>query len=766
MCHYSLTLSLSKYLWISCTLQTIIECLKLASTGDLPPNVRSGQNFIHDPKVAGEAEVKAQIRMRFKAPVKGSFMVIRNFSLSQKRDKLTFKSLDSTLSIWNPEINDFNAIPHTCSNINQEVPFSMGVNKAILENVIFVHQEESNWPLDDGKAIKQRFDDIFAATKYTKALEDFKKLKNKQQTEAREKRLELETLRNLRDQANLHKNTIKESEEANRAHSENISMLRRDIEVIDAEMESLRGELQQISLKKSKVSSNKAKFDILSEEINKLKEEMLYKYSEEDLNVTLEELQAYQEELTTRLPQQEASMKQIKQYISEVESEIKTILLAKEGIVKSYGKIMGQADSYRKTAESLVGIGKEICKEFEMDATATCGDHIPPKDISQNLLDSLLQKKHEQESQINEVKAKQREDEQALQETIDNLSTKISGAAEVIRLRQEKVATNSDKYNAIQKELSQIDEYLSSDADAKHKFLNKELEDAKQALQLVEEELRCSKHEDTIQKADQDIRMHDMQIQQLRSERSKVAALGESLMRNTILVQEVDKLKEREEKFRALHGSKVAITLGIAPSSIPSEGDKLLTAMKSWISNKESEQELLNTQYKSVQQNFAEAEANLKSSQNLLRQVQNEAKNLEIKFQGNTTGHPSDIEASLTELQQLKEDKSKKVNFHDAYSEIWNSEMRYASDHSSCMSCQRNFETDDMKLSYINHKKSQIDALPAEVSKDQAELEQVQVELERLRILEPDVQRYECAFMMFMHIKLLIRPRPIPGTII
>ena len=40
--------------------------------------------------------------------------------------------------------------------------------QAILENVIFVHQEDSNWPLADGQTLKRKFDDIFAATKYTK----------------------------------------------------------------------------------------------------------------------------------------------------------------------------------------------------------------------------------------------------------------------------------------------------------------------------------------------------------------------------------------------------------------------------------------------------------------------------------------------------------------------------------------------------------------------------------------------------------------------
>ena len=32
------------------------------------------------------------------------------------------------------------------------VPQLMGVSKAVLENVIFVHQEDSNWPLSEGQA--------------------------------------------------------------------------------------------------------------------------------------------------------------------------------------------------------------------------------------------------------------------------------------------------------------------------------------------------------------------------------------------------------------------------------------------------------------------------------------------------------------------------------------------------------------------------------------------------------------------------------------
>ena len=37
-----------------------------------------------------------------------------------------------------------------------------------LDDVVFVHQEDSNWPLGESANLKKKFDEIFSATKYTK----------------------------------------------------------------------------------------------------------------------------------------------------------------------------------------------------------------------------------------------------------------------------------------------------------------------------------------------------------------------------------------------------------------------------------------------------------------------------------------------------------------------------------------------------------------------------------------------------------------------
>ena len=55
------------------------------------------------------------------------------------------------------------------------IPECLGVSKALLDHVIFCHQEESDWPLQGDKILKSHFDEIFSATKYTKALETLTK---------------------------------------------------------------------------------------------------------------------------------------------------------------------------------------------------------------------------------------------------------------------------------------------------------------------------------------------------------------------------------------------------------------------------------------------------------------------------------------------------------------------------------------------------------------------------------------------------------------
>jgi DNA repair exonuclease SbcCD ATPase subunit len=49
--------------------------------------------------------------------------------------------------------------------MDSEIPQLLGVSKAVLENVIFCHQEDSYWPLSEPSVLKKKFDEIFEATR-------------------------------------------------------------------------------------------------------------------------------------------------------------------------------------------------------------------------------------------------------------------------------------------------------------------------------------------------------------------------------------------------------------------------------------------------------------------------------------------------------------------------------------------------------------------------------------------------------------------------
>ncbi|KAJ7780695.1 AAA domain-containing protein [Mycena maculata] len=176
---------------------TIIECLKYATTGDQPPNTRGGA-FIHDPKMANEKEVKAQVKLRFHAANGARMLAVRNLSVTVKKTAgLTMKTLESILALADNDSGKGGkrgVISTKCAEMDAEIPQLLGVSKAVLENVIFCHQEDSYWPLAEPAALKKKFDDIFEATKYTKALDSIKALRKDRVAELKTEKERLDGL--------------------------------------------------------------------------------------------------------------------------------------------------------------------------------------------------------------------------------------------------------------------------------------------------------------------------------------------------------------------------------------------------------------------------------------------------------------------------------------------------------------------------------------------------------------------------------------------
>ena len=159
-----------------CGKTSIIEALKYCCTGSLPPNAKNGHAFVNDPTITDSTEVKASIKLRFRNKRGQDAVVVRSLQVLRRKTKLEYKALEGVIRMKS-ESGETVSLSHKCSELDKHIPDLLGVSGAVLENVVFCHQEESSWPLAECAVLKKKFDDIFESTRYAKALEVIAKSK-------------------------------------------------------------------------------------------------------------------------------------------------------------------------------------------------------------------------------------------------------------------------------------------------------------------------------------------------------------------------------------------------------------------------------------------------------------------------------------------------------------------------------------------------------------------------------------------------------------
>ena len=134
-------------------------------------NLRT-QNLTEDYEV--NSGVKGMVKLRFCNKGGKGMVVIRSMEVTQKKSSLTFKALDGVIRSTGAN-GEKVSLSHKCTEMDKQIPDLIGVSSPILEHVIFLHQEDSSWPLQEGAILKKRFDEIFDSTRYAKALDAIRK---------------------------------------------------------------------------------------------------------------------------------------------------------------------------------------------------------------------------------------------------------------------------------------------------------------------------------------------------------------------------------------------------------------------------------------------------------------------------------------------------------------------------------------------------------------------------------------------------------------
>lgn len=112
--------------------------------------------------------------------------ICRSAKVSKKAQKYQFKTLDATLTLEKPNEKDINVSKRNADATN-DMCEAMGVSKAIINDVLFCHQEDANWPLGTDQELMNKFDKIFGTSEYNNALDKMRAMRKQYEIDIKDK---------------------------------------------------------------------------------------------------------------------------------------------------------------------------------------------------------------------------------------------------------------------------------------------------------------------------------------------------------------------------------------------------------------------------------------------------------------------------------------------------------------------------------------------------------------------------------------------------
>ncbi|PIL22506.1 hypothetical protein GSI_15195 [Ganoderma sinense ZZ0214-1] len=710
---------------------TIIECLKYATTGDQPPNTRGGA-FIHDPKMANEKEVKAQVKLRFYAANGARMLAVRNLSVTMKKNgALTMKTLESILGLaenvekgngkaWGSRALQRGVISTKCAEMDTEIPHLLGVSKAVLENVIFCHQEESYWPLSEPAALKKKFDDIFEATKYTKALDNIKALRKDRVADLKAETERLESLSREKAHADKLKDRITEMND--------------NIAARTAEYEDLRKAYDQQVRSNQMLNDTGSKFREIYVKVDQLNQRR-DQYREE-LNLAkenLSEIDGTDDELAERVRTHDDYILNQKQKRRTQEARLEdaeeSIRAARSSHVELMSK-QGELHAEERVIEQRMAEREELIRDLSSRFHIRGFEQSPvEREEAQQFLAALNDVKRRQHAETDrlQVESRTRNDEYNVKSR--QLHTELESHKQERRSLRDRVTTLQGKVAGAERDVDAARALTSRLAE-----LNADIDEKRNRLARAQEEFKTAGFEEKIREAmSQSSKLNDRRDElneELRTLSLQADSRAKLDLQRAQMKTKTGEIKTTIDlcnaKFRKLVG------VDARPETMEQELDRAAL-------EKEREQGELEIQSSNASKNLQAAQTSLSSLKSQVKAKQDEIKGrgFDKKIQAGLREGEYDgtvdeaIDSATKEVGIRNEDLGKSAGTHDVYDRF----LKAGKSKKCCPLCVRGLDDREMATFEKNIRDALKKSTPEAIKELQKELQDWESELKRLQEL-------------------------------
>lgn len=707
---------------------TIIECLKYATTGELPPNSKGGA-FIHDPKLCGEKEVLAQVKLQFRSINDRQHVATRSLQLTAKKTTRSQKTLDCSLVVVNN--GERTTTSTRVAQLDEMIPERLGVSPAILDAVIFCHQEESMWPLSEPAALKKRFDEIFEALKYTKVIENLKVLRKKQ----------VEQLGKLQNDESHNKINKDRGERAEK----HMTGLQAEIETAREKCDALTTEMEETQERIRDKHEQANSFLQIVQNLSNKQEQLEYRQKMvTEHRETIDELHDDDASLQQSLAQYEERMQKFQEeadrnrsQYAELQKELTEAQRNLNAKLSEQGKHQSDKDKYERQLKARVELVQQTAQQYSF------------RGYDGDLEDQQIQAFNERMQKLLTEKKKELDKVQK-----DNQGELDKATAVITQLEGRKAARTQDRVSAKQR-MGAIDKRTTVLQNDMSKI---DVDEGAKAVldgQLEDLQSRLSRAQQEFEKAgwDNQLSEENEKLWQLEAEADK---LGRELIESTRLASDraqldirKKELADRKRKLETLSNTwreKLSTVVGEdwEPESLENQYQTVLKRQNKSVddarkTSEQSRQKLQKVEYRlknakeSVEKNTVSA---TKAEEKVLAAMSEASDKTSIdEYQAEVEGFEQDVEKLKNQLSLF----DALVKFYEQCKQTLNARK-------CCRLCDRGFDTTkDKEREYLSKLEAKIRKQldPNGKQETQDDLVAVEGDLKTLRNVRPQFDTYQ-----------------------
>ncbi|OQO01993.1 hypothetical protein B0A48_12466 [Cryoendolithus antarcticus] len=697
---------------------TIIECLKYATAGELPPNCSKGAAWIHDPNLCHEKEVMAQVKLSFKAVDGSRNVVTRNLMLTVKKATRSVKALESNITMV--RAGEKLSVSSRVADVNAMMPQYLGVSKAVLDFVVFCHQDESLWPMSTPKDLKEKFDLIFEAEKYSKAIDNIKLLKKKQGENLikfREGEVHLKKQKESAEKSQ--KNQIKLSDEIEDLTNQTTDLGER-IREVTRKAEGAWKLAEEASQIVGQLEGKRIEERTKEESVHSLREHM------KELDKSDGELQRMFEQFEEQVGADEEEVRVQKSRWTDLNGEIgqgRNVVVAKE---RECGTYEAQKQRYDEQVVSRERLVKEAARTHSIRGY----DLRVSDDEVRVFMERITKMARDQNAAFERARRETAEELQGAQRVLTQINESRSALNSRKESARQATAANDRRVATLQGQLNKI----SIDEGGKA-AMETHLQDTESRLEASKAGLEGAYWEAEIKKAEKDLRVGDERKEALDLELIEGTRQTGDSARLDFVQKE---LKERQHALNTMqgaHGDRIAAVVGTdwQPATVDAAFQRSLEEKTTSVADAEKQRD-------GTARELQQLDFQLKTLHSDLQAKRRAIDSAAEKIRNAVDCEPEEYNHELNDLERNHSLAKSDADSFKVIKQYLEKCTTVATDHMACNTCMRGFKNEkerDSMLKNVRKYLAQFDA------SDVSQLGDLEQQLKAARDVGTDFDTWE-----------------------